>query len=86
MAPSLQAISGGLCSSAAHTALVPVDVLKTKMQTDAFDWSIFQFVSSEAAYALATRLLAERKESEGGGAADDAGAAGGAEDEDEELS
>ena len=32
------------------------------MEPFAFDWSIFQFVSSEAAYALASNLMAERRE------------------------
>lgn len=51
-----------------NLAVMDLRVLVKQMEhTDAFDWSLFQFVSSEGAYALASELLAARRAAEGGG-------------------
>ena len=43
-------------------------LVKQMAQTDAFDWSIFQFVSSTAAYELAQELIEAKRAEAGAGA------------------
>ena len=46
-------------------------LVKQMAETDVFDWKIFTFVSSEAAYALAQELITSRKEEQGDGEAEE---------------
>ena len=61
-------------------------LVKQMAETDVFDWSIFTFVSSEAAYALAQELIASRSYVEkAGGDADGQGDGEEAETDDDEV-
>ena len=54
----------GRDADAIPTNLAVMDLrvlVKQMLHTEAFDWSIFQFVSSEEAYALASQLLARKQ-------------------------
>ena len=74
-----------------NLAVMELRVLVKQMeQTDVFNWRIFQFVSSEEAYALAQQLIGERRaaegdDAEGAATADGVDGSGGDDDDDDDV-